>query len=142
MAAPVRAAARVVVESPEVRRLLSAGELDPTFGDGGKVTTDLGPGATGDWASQVVVTQPGGKVLVAGTVGDADVYKRVSAAVRYNPDGTMDAAFGSGGKVRVNDFQVAGMTIESDGRILLAGASSASPNWMGADFAAARLNPP
>jgi uncharacterized delta-60 repeat protein len=69
------------------------GDLDPAFGVGGRVITDLG-GAT-DQAHAVVV-QPDGKIVAAGfSSGPASR----GALVRYNPDGTLDPSFGTGGIV-------------------------------------------
>src|SRR6516162_2192691 len=63
---PRRARWRPRLEVLEDRCLLSAGQLDPTFGTGGVVTTNIG-GPTATTAQAVVVTQSDGKVLVAGT---------------------------------------------------------------------------
>jgi uncharacterized delta-60 repeat protein len=63
------------------------GSVDGSFGSGGKRRTDLG-GA--DEARDVAV-QPDGKILVAGQ-SDGDL-----VLVRYNPDGTLDTSFGTGG---------------------------------------------
>src|SRR5262245_49687801 len=82
-------------ERLEDRRLLSAGALDPTFGSGGKVTTDFG--GVLDQAASVVI-QPDGKVVAAGVGGFVDF-----ALARYNANGTLDPTFGSGGKV-TTDF--------------------------------------
>src|SRR5262249_30580109 len=55
------------IELLEDRTLLNAGALDPTFGMGGKVTTDFGLVTSGtDMAQAVQVIQPDGKVLVVG----------------------------------------------------------------------------
>ena len=43
-----------------------AGDLDPTFGVGGKVLTDFGAGASALGASAVAI-QPDGKIVVVGT---------------------------------------------------------------------------
>jgi len=43
------------------------GNLDPTFGVGGKVTTDLGAGSGG---AQALVLQPDGKLVAAGSSAD------------------------------------------------------------------------
>ncbi len=53
------------LEGLEDRTLLSAGDLDPTFGTGGKVLTGF-TGSLNDTAS-AVVREPDGKYVVAGT---------------------------------------------------------------------------
>lgn len=60
------------------------GDLDPSFGDGGKVTT---PGMEG---GQALVVQPDGKIVVASD----------NALARYDVDGTLDDTFGDAGIVR------------------------------------------
>jgi len=72
----------------------TAETLDPTFGTGGKVTTDFGgTGAT----ARTVAVQANGQILTAGVAG----FNGVSnfALARYKSDGTLDASFGSGGLV-------------------------------------------
>jgi len=78
-------------EHLESRRLQVAGDLDPTFGDSGRVLAAL--------SVNDVVVQPDGKVLVAGTArvdGTSD-----GIVARYNADGSLDASFGTGGVTRV-----------------------------------------
>jgi len=68
------------------------GNLDPTFGSGGKVTTRI---RTVDSADAVVL-QPDGRIVVAGvSSGGRDLE---FAVIRYTPDGSLDPTFGSGGK--------------------------------------------
>src|SRR5689334_3746821 len=66
--------------------------LDPTFGTGGKVTTDM--------AGSVAV-QADGKLVMAGSAPTLD--SSIFALERYNSNGTLDASFGTGGKV-TTDF--------------------------------------
>ncbi len=72
---------------------LAPGDLDTTFGTGGKLTTDFG----GNDQGFSVVMQSDGKMVVAG-YSDGDF-----ALARYNANGTLDTTFGTGGKV-VSDF--------------------------------------
>lgn len=91
------------------------GDLDPSFGDGGLVTTDVGPY---DWTSRIVV-QPDGKIVVAG-VTTTDAW----ALVRYLPDGSLDESFGAGGKVvtPAPGGLAYGLALAPDGKIVVAGA--------------------
>src|SRR5438034_997582 len=73
------------------------GDLDPTFGSGGKVLTDLRP-ASYDTA-QAVALQPNGKIVAAGFSDAAAASHNDFALVRYNSDGSLDMGFGLGGKV-------------------------------------------
>lgn len=74
-----------------VRAAGAPGDLDPAFGNGGKVITDF---QWAGWASDLAV-QPDGKIVVAGGGGDL-------AIARFNPDGTLDSLFGGGGIVTTN----------------------------------------
>ncbi|MBI3821555.1 MAG: hypothetical protein HY289_02625 [Planctomycetes bacterium] len=124
-------------ESLEQRTLLSAGTLDPTFGIGGKVTTNI---SGFDFASAVKVDDSG-RIVVAGyaTVGSRDF-----AVARYLPNGTLDSSFDGDGiavtAVSGVDDVINGMTIDGSGRILVVGRSSSGPGGT-ADFAVARYLP-
>ena len=71
------------------------GELDPTFDEDGKVTTDL---TAGEDVVRDIKVGNDGKILVAGTVASdaSDV-----ATVRYDVDGSLDENYGDGGKVLI-----------------------------------------
>ena len=73
-----------------IARYSANGTLDPTFGTGGLVTTDFGGGS--DQANGVAL-QPDGKIVVVGPL------QGKFGVARYNPDGSLDSTFGSGGKV-------------------------------------------
>jgi uncharacterized delta-60 repeat protein len=107
------------------------GSLDSSFSDDGKVTTDFSGGDDG----RSVIVQSDGKILVAGS-SNGDF-----AIVRYNADGSLDADFGSGGKL-TTDFSGGyddgrSVTLQSDGKILLAGSVEISSQY---DFGIARYN--
>ena len=117
-------------------RLNNNGTLDSTFGTGGKVVTNLGS----DDRGFAVALQADGKIVAAGMKGDD------FALARYNSNGTLDATFGSGGKV-TTDFAGRkdiglGVAIRSDGKIIAAGQTSlqTSPFSRHLDFAVARYN--
>ena len=143
------------VDALEDRCLLSAGALDPTFGNGaGYVTTSL---SNYDDCVNSVLIQPDGKILAAGSdyAGSKKVAPpEVFAVVRYNADGSLDASFGSGGQA-VADFP--GQLLNgwrysrsfasalypqagtvNDGKIVLVGGHATNGN--GALFALARFN--
>jgi uncharacterized delta-60 repeat protein len=78
------------------------GSLDPSFGTGGKVTLNVGPGNT-DEDLEGVVIQPTGKILIGGSTAPTAITVDSDFMVaRYNPDGTLDGSFGSGGIVLTN----------------------------------------
>src|SRR5262245_5318569 len=73
-----------------VARYLADGRLDPSFGSGGVVTTDLGGAA---WATSVVQLADGGVVVGGvdrGAAGDVLV-------AGYRADGSLDPGFGRAG---------------------------------------------
>jgi uncharacterized delta-60 repeat protein len=85
---------RPALEALEGRLLLSASDLDTTFGGTGLVTNSLGYGA------QAVVVQPNSKVIVAGSTHAYPVYG--FGIVRYNTDGSLDTSFNGTGTVTTN----------------------------------------
>jgi uncharacterized delta-60 repeat protein len=118
-------------EALEGRRLLTAGDLDPTFGTGGYVLTSprvesQSAGYSSDAAFGGVEVQPDGKILVAGssskTTGTGDW-----GVVRLTPSGALDPTFGSGGRVlttfALNDSttQSSGTALQPDGKLVVAG---------------------
>ena len=115
------------------------GNLDPTFGSAGKVTTDFAGGS--DLAFGVAL-QPDGKIVAAGTATRGATIFSDFALARYNPDGSLDATFGSGGKV-TTDFtgnfdQANAVALQPNGKIVAAGSTGDGTSH---DFALARYNP-
>jgi len=97
------------------------GDLDPTFGVGGKVITDFE--GLGD-AVGALVLQPDGKLVAAGSSGFASVFD--FTLMRYLPDGRLDPTFGVGGKVTTDfggqDVALA-LILQPDGKLVAAGYS-------------------
>jgi len=89
------------------------GSLDPSFGTGGKVTTDFG--TTGDTALALVL-QPDGKLVAAGSTSNFDC-----VLARYNADGSLDTNFGTGGKVTTTGFGASALILQPDGKLVAAG---------------------
>jgi uncharacterized delta-60 repeat protein len=111
-----------------VARFNSDGTLDQTFGNGGVVLTSFGS----DDTASALVLQPDNKIIVAGSSDGA------FAVARFNPDGTLDATFGNGGKaifpIGTNGTASAStVALEADGKIIVAGSADG-------EFAIARLN--
>ena len=97
-----------------VVRYNANGSLDTTFNKTGKVLTDVGPGQ--DEALSVAL-RPDGKIVAVGQAGN-DL-----ALVQYNANGSLDATFGSGGKIidPAGPDYAYGLAIQSDGKIVVAG---------------------
>ena len=112
------------------------GDLDPTFGVGGKLT---------DWegAATRVAIQHDGKIVIVGgsTIQLGGAYYDFQVA-RYNPDGTPDTTFGGGTGRVTTDFDgnfehSARVVIQPDGKIVVAGVSNGNRTGL----ALARYNP-
>ena len=113
------------------------GTRDSTFGEGGIVTTNLGGAET----AFSIAIQPNGKVLLAGSATGSKRSGSSFAVVRYDPAGRIDRSFGKDGAAILefsSDFDSAhAMALQSDGKIVLAGAASLNSN---SPFALARFN--
>jgi uncharacterized delta-60 repeat protein len=117
---------------------LRPGDLDPSFGSGGKVynlPANFMP------AEDVAVQADGKLVLVGSTFGPDQTQD--FAVVRLNANGTPDNGFGTGGLVGIpfdtnfNEMAVA-VVIQADGKIVVAGSVQlGSAGW---DFGIVRLN--
>ncbi len=127
--------------SPSAADALAPGDLDPSFGTGGSVTTSLGGTDPADFA---VALQPDGKIVIAGTNRDGSDEPQALIA-RLNSDGSFDSSFGTGGIVAVQlgegthkQSAFDALALQPDGKILTGGYAS-DPS--GDDvFLAARLN--
>src|SRR5207249_1111285 len=125
------------------------GDLDPSFGTGGRVLTDFGGGD----GARALALQADGRIVVAGSssagafgggdgagAGALQAAGRIVAAgftsadfgarrrfalARYNPDGSLDPSF-RGGRV-VTSFadrdEASALALQSDGKIVVAGFS-------------------
>jgi len=114
----------------------AAGDLDPTFGNGGKVTTDFSVPT----AASALAIQGDGKLIVAGIV---QLPTGVDFGLaRYNPDGSLDTSFGTGGSLAIDFFggddRALAVAIQPDGKIVVAGHATTASG--GLDFALARVN--
>ena len=112
------------------------GSLDPSFGTGGLVITDLGGPNDG---AQAVALQSDGRIVVAGRTGNFPSFD--FAVVRYDPSGTLDPSFDQDGKVTIDfggDEEASDIVLQTDGKILVVGATQTADT--GSDFALTRLN--
>ncbi|MCZ6689014.1 MAG: hypothetical protein O7H41_05375 [Planctomycetota bacterium] len=106
------------------------GALDTSFGTVGFVFHHSAAGGSGEDYGDALVEGPGGRLILAGTShafpGDWDI-----AILVYNPDGTLDPSFGSGGIVThngaagggVTDDIVGGIALFSNSQIIVTGRS-------------------
>jgi len=118
------------------------GDLDPTFGVGGKVTTLVSPY---DWLYALVL-QPDGKLVAAGRAEPGGHFYEF-ALLRYNADGSLDTTFGSGGIVTTpigcSFAELRALVQQPDGRLVAAGYGNVSApdgQCLVTNFALARYN--
>jgi uncharacterized delta-60 repeat protein len=114
-----------------VARFNVDGSLDPTFGLGGKVTTDF------DFDRDEVrglVLQADGRIVAAGVAnitgpGDGPSIDNFALA-RYNPDGSLDTTFDGDGLMTTRfasgSAEAHAVDIQGDGRIVAAGSAISS----------------
>ncbi|HYH50024.1 MAG TPA: Ig-like domain-containing protein [Acidimicrobiia bacterium] len=110
----------------------AAGDLDPTFGGDGIVTTDFG----GYDSAAALAIQPDGKLVVAGyTSGQTDD----AIVARYKANGGLDSTFSTDG-IAATDFggydAVSAVAVQDDGKIVVAGHTSGQRD----DSVVARFN--
>ena len=113
-------------------QVYGAADLDPGFGNGGRVITDV----SGRYDEvRALAIEPDGQIVAAGVAGTGSTQD--FALARYNTDGALDHSFGVGGAV-ITDFSGASdeawaVAIQPDGKIVAAGVADG-------DFALARYN--
>jgi len=121
------------------------GDLDPGFGAGGRVIAQNG----NDEKAYAAALSADGKIVVAGErplLSEGMVVTRFELLARFNTDGALDAAFGSGGKRMIDffnyqDFGRAAL-VQPDGKIVVAGyRSSDNGDGDNDDIALARFLP-
>ncbi|MBL8311384.1 MAG: hypothetical protein JNL19_13245 [Burkholderiales bacterium] len=103
-----------------VARYQSNGSLDTSFNGTGMVITPIGSSA--DRATGLAL-QPDGKIVLAGYCLNGSNYDFCLA--RYQTNGSLDSAFGAGGKVMTaigpNNDNATALALQPDGRIVVAG---------------------
>jgi uncharacterized delta-60 repeat protein len=116
------------------------GSLDSTFGSGGIVTSSI----NGDDVADASALQSNGQIVVVGWSLNTIQFE----VGVYNPNGSADTSFGSGGFVSQPGFSGTngtidldfggGVVIQSDGKIVTASSGNAN---MSSDFLLARYGP-
>jgi len=113
---------RGVIPDIALARYLPDGSPDPSFGSGGKVTTDVGHGANEGYG---LLVADDGRMVVAGW---ALVGRRAEfQVVRYLQDGTLDQSFGDGGVVLTAvgplGAQAVDVKLQGADRLIVSGAA-------------------
>lgn len=138
----IRRNRRIFFEPLEDRRVLAtAGALDLSFGIDGTVLTGF-EGTASSFPRGMSVVQPDGKFVVVGQAMNANQSDGAFAVARFNPDGSLDASFGVGGRVTTavgnGNATAAAVAVRPDGRILVVGSTFVSGNFT--DFALVQYN--
>lgn len=116
----------------EVARVNTDGSFDSSFGSGGKITVAF----SDDAIAASLALQSDGKILVAGQERTGSTFGY--AVARLNGDGSLDSTFNGTGKlIYVNGNGAYNVTVQSDGKILLAGSDTSA---LPASMCAVRLN--
>jgi uncharacterized delta-60 repeat protein len=120
-----------------VGRLDPSGNLDPTFGHGGKVVVQIATGVHGVSGGWSLAVQPDGKILVGGDAY-SDSARGGFVVARLTPGGDFDSTFGDHGRASLKitdpDLPVAqALALQSDGRIVVAGTAIYSDSPRGFD---------
>lgn len=106
-------------------RFNADGSVDPSFGDGGIVLSDLAFDSSG----RELVVQRDGRIVVLVSTLVSNVGPQVTAVARYLPDGSLDSSFGGDGVVvpalpGVTDVEGTSLTVRPGGAITVAGSGS------------------
>ena len=119
-----------------VLRYTPTGEPDPSFGGGsGQVTVEVDPVWEFEGPSEALTIDGSGRIVVSGDTSRDEVdtgftLRRDMWLARFLPSGPLDPAFGEGGMVTTDlasrSDEVAAMTLDPEGRILLAGTSASN----------------
>ncbi|MBX3052318.1 MAG: cadherin domain-containing protein [Caldilineaceae bacterium] len=102
-------------------RLLSDGILDQSFDSDGFATSQFDPGGLADEEIKDISVRADGEIAAVGEYKSGQF-----ALARYNPDGSLNASFGSGGRVTVSNKVSTGYGVgwQADGSIVAAGSKS------------------
>lgn len=105
--------------------LAQPGTIDPTFGNQGMATMDIG---TSTDVASIVLAQPDGKVIVAGgrALGWRYVTRSTTSVARFMNNGSLDPSFGRGGVATVSfgltEFLQGPVVVQPDGKVIVTGS--------------------
>lgn len=96
------------------------GDLDPTFGVGGRTFAEAAA-APAYAAAIATVVQPDGRIIVAGAEYGTSYseFQDPGFVVRFMPDGTVDQSFGMAGKIRFFRGGRPAIAVQPDGKLLI-----------------------
>lgn len=104
-----------------VARMNPDGSLDTSFGNGGVTTIDAGSSTD---AAKALIIQSDGRIVVGGAAPGVG-----AALARLNTDGSLDASFGTGGKVITTvtpNASINSLALDANGDIVAAGSDGST----------------
>jgi uncharacterized delta-60 repeat protein len=111
-------------------RLNPDGDPDPTFGLGGKLTTDFQTRPIGGDGARALALRPDGRIIAGGfayNIVDGGRADKTFAIAQYDSTGNLDPSFGNGGRVTTafgaptSRAEVQDLTLQPDGKLLAVG---------------------
>lgn len=124
-------------DSVVIARYNTDGSLDNSFDFDGKIIMDFGVSSAGE----AIAIDASGRIVIAGIAYNNPGTSNNFGLARFNPDGSVDSTFGTGGKV-TTDFagsvdSAEAVAIQPDGKIVVVGEVNTGISY---DFGAARYN--
>ena len=114
-------AAGIISGDVYVARYTTAGILDTTFGSGNGYILD-----TNGYGAESITMQTDGKIVIAGKVISSGSKGYIA---RYLSDGTLDTTFnGTGYIVDLNAYNLNGVAMQTDGKVVVAGNDVSNTN--------------
>ncbi len=105
-----------------ITRYMPDGNLDTSFGDGGKVIMSF---QTAGAIARTVSILDDGKIIIAGITSDFS--QTQVAMAKLNDDGSLDTSFGVNGKATISNIvgliNIGTLDFQSDGKMILGGQS-------------------
>ncbi|HEX4794525.1 MAG TPA: hypothetical protein VH370_12065 [Humisphaera sp.] len=128
--------------SSRLNHFTANGAVDKTYGPGGQGFVSINTTINGP---EQEIFQPDGKLLIAGAIGTGNGAHSAAALARLTTSGALDASFGSGGYANLGTVysanpQAGGVSLQPDGKILLAQTSAEGISPVGSDLSPTRLN--
>jgi uncharacterized delta-60 repeat protein len=123
------------------------GSLDTSFGTHAIAVSQFGtPASLGlnAFASGIAL-RPNGKIVISGTVADPTTFATDFGLAQFNPDGSADQHFGTGGGVftaggNTISLTNAGLALQPDGEVVVVGSAFNSTTFASSGVVA-RYNP-
>lgn len=99
------------------------GNIDSSFGENGRVITDI-DSSDETCKEQSMVIDNFGRIVMVGNTEKKEVWTKQMSLARYNSDGNFDESFGHGGKIQHLGLDASGVSLESTGKIIVVGTKA------------------